>query len=114
MEGYEEYIVYVQTDAEGHITGIDSSAFVEDTTGWIEIDRGTEWPKYRLAQGNYFPKPIHTEEGLYRYKLVAGQPEERTQAELDAELEAYLASLPPAGPTLQEQIDALTIAVLEG
>ena len=34
------YIVYVKTNDSGHIAAVNSSAFLPDTTGWTEIDRG--------------------------------------------------------------------------
>lgn len=64
-----EYIVYVTTNSNGHITAVDSSAFLSDITGWHEIDRGYG-DRFHHAQGNYFEKPIMTEGGAYQYKLV--------------------------------------------
>ena len=69
----DEYKVYIKTDENGYITAVNSSAFLKDTTGWTEIDSGIG-DKYHHAQGNYFPLPILTEGGAYRYKLVEGVP----------------------------------------
>ena len=63
------YIVYVKTNDSGHIAAVNSSAFLPDTTGWTEIDRGYA-DKYHHAQGNYFPQPIIAMGGAYRYKLI--------------------------------------------
>ena len=38
------YKVYVLSDAENNITAINSSAFLKDSGGWIEIDEGTGGP----------------------------------------------------------------------
>lgn len=38
----DKYIVYVRVNELGHIVEINSSAFISDTTGWIEIDSGME------------------------------------------------------------------------
>lgn len=82
------YIVYVKTNENGYITAINSSEFLSDTTDWTEIDSGYG-DKYHHAQGNYFPQPIMTESGVYRYKLVDGAPVECTAEEI-AEQEAAI------------------------
>ena len=66
----ETYIVYVKTDGN-FIVAVNSSAFLPDTDGWTEIDSGYG-DKYHHAQGNYFPLPIQTDGGAWRYKLVDG------------------------------------------
>ena len=63
------YKVYIKTDENGYITAVNSSAFLEDVSGWLEIDEGYG-DKYHHAQGNYFPAPLVTEDGKYRYKYV--------------------------------------------
>ena len=75
------YIVYIKTNDSGYITAVNSSAFLPDTTGWTEIDSGYG-DKYHHAQGNYFPEPIYTMGGAYRYKLVEGNPVECTPEEI--------------------------------
>lgn len=65
------YIVYVKHNDFNYVTEINSSEFISDTTGWIEIDRGYG-DKYHHAQGNYFSKPIFTDSGVYNYKMVDG------------------------------------------
>lgn len=81
MEFENPYIVYVKTDSNGYITAVNSSAFLFDTTGWVEIDRGYG-DKYHHAQGNYFPEPTLTDGGAYRYKLVDGKPVDCTAEEI--------------------------------
>ena len=95
------YIVYVKIDDANRITAVNSSAFIADTTGWTEIDSGFG-DKYHHAQGNYFPQPIMDESGIYRYKLVEGKPEERTQEEMDAD---YTPT--EIKPTTEQRVDAL-------
>ena len=63
----QPYIVYVRTDDTERITAVNSSAFLPDTTGWVEIDSGYG-DKYHHAQGNYFDKPLYDERCIYRYK----------------------------------------------
>ena len=95
------YIVYVKTDDANRIIAANSSAFIQDITGWAEIGRGYG-DKYHHAQGNYFLQPIMDERGIYRYKLVDGKPVERTQEEMDADYT-------PTGikPTTEQRVDAL-------
>lgn len=78
------YKVYVKPDNDNRITSVDSSAFLNDPTGWVQIDQGTEY-RHKHAQGNYFSKPLRTTDGLLQYKLVDGQAMERSTEELEAE-----------------------------
>lgn len=96
-------IVYVRTDEQSRITSVNSSAFLTDTTGWVEIDRGYG-DKYHHAQGNYFEKPIITDGGAYRYKLVDGKPVECTAEEIAAQEEALK---PVPSPTLEDRVETL-------
>ena len=84
---HESYIVYVLPNSSGYIMSVNSSAFLTDTTGWVEIDRGYG-DKYHHAQGNYFPEPIYTMGGAYRYKLVDGKAVECTPEEIAVQEEA--------------------------
>ena len=77
----DPYIVYIKVNNSNYITSINSSAFITDTDGWIEIDSGFG-DKYHHAQGNYFSKSIITTGGAYRYKLVDGIPVECTEEEI--------------------------------
>ena len=95
------YIVYVKTDDANRIIAANSSAFIQDTTGWVEIGSGFG-DKYHHAHGNYFPKPIIDERGIYRYKLVEGKPIERAQEEMDAD---YTPT--EIKPTTEQRVDAL-------
>ena len=95
------YDVYVKPDESGRITAINSSAFLTDTDGWVKIDHGVS-DKFHHAQGNYFPKSIMDERGIYRYKLVDGKPVERTQEEMDADY-----TPPEQRPTTEQRVDAL-------
>jgi hypothetical protein len=100
------YIVYVTTDANGNITAVNSSAFLPDTIGWIQIDEGTG-DKYHHAQGNYFDGPLMTPNGIYRYTLFDGSPAEKTAEAIAAEQ----AALPQAAPTTNEQLALLADTV---
>lgn len=87
MEFENPYIVYVKPNDSGYITAVNSSAFLPDTTDWVEIDSGYG-DKYHHAQGNYFHEPIYTMGGAYRYKLVDGKAVECTAEEIKAQEEA--------------------------
>lgn len=78
------YIVYVKTDEQDRITRIDSSALLQNTEGWTEIDSGYG-DKYHHAQSDYLGKPIFDTRGIFCYKLVDGKVVERTQEEMDAD-----------------------------
>ena len=98
----EPYIVYVRTDELSRVIEVNSSEFIADTTGWVEIDRGYG-DHCHHAQGNYFPQPIRTEEGVYKYKLVDGVPVERTAEEIAADI----AALPAQDATEADYVAAL-------
>lgn len=97
------YIVYVKI-SNGYIMAVNSSAFLTDTTDWTEIDSGYG-DKYHHAQGNYFPEPIMTMGGAYRYKLVDGKSVECTAEEI-AEQEANKPTPTPTEPTVWDELDA--------
>ena len=93
--------VYAKADEDGRVIAINSDAFLTDTIGWVEIDRGTG-DKYRHAQGNYLPGQLMDWRGVYRYKLVDGAVVERTQAEMDSDY-----TPPEQRPTTEQRVDAL-------
>lgn len=97
----QPYIVYVRADEAGRITAINSSAFLPDTTDWVQIDSGYG-DKYHHAQGNYLDKPLYDKRCICRYKLVDGAVQERTASEMDAD---YVP--PEVKPTDTERISEL-------
>ena len=99
----ELYTVYIQIDNASRIIAINSSAFLPSAEGWIEIDSGAG-DRYHHAQGNYFPKPIITDGGAYRYKLVDGKPVECATEELAAQEEALK---PVPTPSLENRVEVL-------
>ena len=101
VEQSQPYKVLVRVDSAGRVVAINSSAFVQETAGWVDIDSG--WgDKYHHAQGNYMPGPLMDERGVYRYKLVDGKPIERTAEEMDADY-----TPPEQKPTTEQRVDAL-------
>lgn len=59
--------VYIQTDINKIVTTINSSIFLQDITGWIEIDEGNG-DKYAHAQSQYLEKGLMDEKGRFNYK----------------------------------------------
>ena len=77
--------VYIKTDDKNRVTAVNSEIFISDTTGWTEIDRG-DGDRYVHAQGNYLPKPLTDENGVYRYKYADGIVSERTAEEMAGDM----------------------------
>lgn len=77
--------VYIKTDDKNCVTAINSEIFISDYSGWIEIDNG-ESDRFAHAQGNYLPKPIVDENGVYRYKYENGKVVERSAEEMAADM----------------------------
>ena len=98
--------VYVMPDSYGYITRIDGGYTIGNITDpekWVLIDEGNG-DKYNLCQGNYFPQPIITMGGAYRYKLVDGVPTECTAEEIAAQEEALK---PVPTPSLENRVEVL-------
>ena len=100
-----DYKVYIKTDNQ-NVVAVNSSAFLTDTDGWIEIDEGLG-DRYHHAQGNYFLLPIVTDSGIYRYKYVDGEVVEKTAEEIEAEE----SNLPPPEPSQVEKMTELSQSV---
>lgn len=97
--------VYVLTDPQGRITRVEggyTTSNIKNIEEWTFIDEGYG-DKYNLCQSNYFEKPIRTEEGVYRYKLADGKAVERTEEEIQADVE----QIPPPPPSLSDRVQAL-------
>lgn len=78
--------VYVKVNGLKRVTAVDSSKFLLDLTGWIQIDEGFG-DRYVYAQGNYFEKPLENcPQSTHNYILIDGAVRECTVEELAAEL----------------------------
>lgn len=88
--------VCCKVDEHNRITSVDSSIFIQDLTGWLELDNSDSGSRasrdaYALAQGNYFPDSLTDGTGAHRYlydaalnpKYREAVPEEM-QSERDA------------------------------
>lgn len=103
MEFENPYIVYVKTNSNGYITAVNSSAFLTDTIGWVEIDRGYG-DKYHHAQGNYFTKPIFTDDGVYYYKLIDDKIVECSTEEITEQESIKISTVPSQLDIIEAQI----------
>lgn len=100
---HQPYAVLVRTDEQNRIIAINSSAFVTDAEGWVQIDEG-EGDRYHHAQGNYLPLSLTDDRGVYRYKLADGHAVERTQEEMDGDYTAQPGtSTPMTNAELEEE-----------
>ena len=61
--------VYVKVNENNEIIAINSSIFLENADGWIEIDSG-DGDKYAHAQVQYLDKRVRDEHRRYNYKLI--------------------------------------------
>lgn len=105
----EPYIVYVKVNENRYITAVDSSAFLTDLTGWVEIDRG-KGDRFHHAQANYFPKSITTDSDAYRYKLAdEGDKKwrESTPEEIAEQEEANKPAEPEPAGDLESRVAAV-------
>ena len=104
--------VYVLPDSSGYITRIDGGYTVSNITdpgNWVLIDEGNG-DRYNLCQGNYFPLPIRTMGGAYRYKLLDGKPVECTAEEIAAQEDALK---PVPTPSLENRVEVLETDAVE-
>lgn len=79
-----EYVVYIQIDSDNNVIAIDSSAFLSDTTNWIEIDRGNGITHYH-AQTQYLVDDLMSDSGVYYYRYVDGVLSKKSDEEIFAE-----------------------------
>lgn len=80
-------IVYVRADSAGRILQCEggvSERNIKNPAEWVELDRGAG-TRYEFCQEYYFDRPIYTDDGIPRYKLVGGEAIERTQEEIETD-----------------------------
>lgn len=99
--------VFIKTDSKNRITAVNSEIFISDFSGWVEIDSG-DGDKFTHAQGNYFPKPVMDENGVYRYKYENGAVCERSADEMAADMPA-----PEYSVSTEQRMTAMENAVEE-
>ena len=104
--------VYIKIDSENRVTAVNSEIFISDILGWVEIDNG-DGDKFAHAQGNYLPKPITDENGVYRYKFENGVGCERSSDEMAADMPEP-APVPPTNAELAAAIAELAEVICGG
>ena len=104
--------VFIKTDSQDRITAVNSEIFISDLSGWTEIDSG-DGDKFAHAQGNYFPKPITDENGVYRYKFENGTVCERSVDEMAADMPIPEPE-PPTNAELAQAIAELAEVICGG
>ena len=95
--------VYVKINEQNIITDINSSIFLNNVEGYIQIDEGSG-DKYAHAQGNYLEKSLVDESGRFNYKFEEGKVLELTDEEKNA-----LFKTPEAAPSKQEEINSVLL-----
>jgi hypothetical protein len=97
----DKYSVFVKTDDQGRVIGINSDAFLPSTDGWEKIAEG-HGDKFHHAQGNYLDLPLTDENGVFRYELKNGKIKERKKKDMEDDAQAR-----PVQPTDRERIEEL-------
>ena len=92
--------VYAKINENNIITAINSSIFLNNVEGYIQIDEGSG-DRYAHAQGNYLEKGLSDRSGRYNYKFEDGKILELTDEEKNA-----LFKKPEAAPSKQEEINS--------
>lgn len=92
--------VYIKTNENNIITAINSSIFLNNIEGYIQVDEGIG-DKYAHAQGNYLDKSLVDESGRFNYKFENGQILELTEEDKNS-----LFQKPEPTPSKQEKINS--------
>lgn len=107
--------VYVKTDSQNRIVRIEGEytlSNIVDMTDWVLIEEGAPCDRLNLAQSQYFPDGLYTEDGVPRYKLQDGQAVERTEEEIQKDLEILISNTPLSND-LQTKLAIAELAELE-
>ena len=99
--------VFIKTDNSNNIIDINSSIFLTDLTGWVEIDEGTG-DKYAHAQGHYFNKPLINENSINNYNYLNGVVTEKTPEEIATETPELVEPI-----TIEDRLTAVENTVME-
>ena len=94
-----EFSVFVKVDESGRIIDVNSSLFLQDTAGWIEVAHGVG-DRFQHAQGNYLPKPIFNM-GIPAYKMEMGEIKERSEEEILSDIK------PPEKTEIEKRVETI-------
>jgi len=100
----EGYRVYIKIDQNNNIVAINSSVFMTNTDGWLQIDEGFG-DKYHHAQNYYLEKPIVDVYGRYNYRFINGEIIEIPEADKP--------SIPVVLPTIEERLEGVEQVLLD-
>lgn len=98
--------VYAKLDKNKVVNEINSSIFIQDTTGWMQIGEGVG-DKYSHAQSQYLEKGLIDEKGRYNYKY------DNVLLELKEEEKKTLFPETPKEPTELDQLKLQLISIQE-
>ena len=104
--------VFIKTDSQDRITAVNSEIFISDLSGWTEIDSG-DGDRFVHAQGNYLPKSVIDDNGIFRYKYVDGAIYERSADEMAADMPEDT-PVPPSNAALAAAIAELAEVIMSG
>ena len=104
--------VFIKTDSKNRVTAVNSEIFISDFSEWVEIDNGGG-DRFAHAQGNYLPKSLTGENGVYRYKFENGEISERSADEMAADM-LEPAPVPPTNEELAAAIAELAEVICSG
>ena len=104
--------VFIKTDSQDRITAVNSEIFISDLSGWTEIDSG-DGDRFVHAQGNYLPKSVIDDNGIFRYKYVDGAIYERSADEMAADMPEDT-PVPPSNAELAAAIAELAGVIMSG
>ena len=104
--------VFIKTDSQDRITAVNSEIFISDLSGWTEIDSG-DGDRFVHAQGNYLPKSVIDDNGIYRYKYVNGEISERSADEMASDMPEDT-PVPPSNAELAAAIAELAGVIMNG
>lgn len=102
--------VYVLLDGD-KIMDINSSDFLTDTEGWVAIDQGNG-DRYMHAYRHYLPGRPCGPDGVPLWRLVDRRPVERTEEEIQKDLEILISNTPLSND-LQTKLAIAELAELE-
>lgn len=97
--------VFIKVNNKNCVIDIDSDKFIEDVTGWIQIDEGTT-DRHIFPRGNYLSKPLFVQPSVCRYKYMDGVLSERIVEEIQADIAKIIAPVSEAD-LLKAQIQAM-------
>ena len=111
----QKYKVFARVDAQGCISEVNSDAFLDDVTGWVELDSDVPGDRGHHAQGNYFPLPLRDGAGVCRYAFAADAEDgdarwrERTAQEMEQSAQDLAQQ---TAPSMAERLAALEDAMM--